>query len=164
MEDIKRKRDEEEEAKKKKEQAEEETKRKERAEALKKKREEMKKIVEADRKRVDIQPLSTDVIEAKLSVSTAPVSTPPAFATDLKIIQRGSKELKSDVTPTPGNISCSAADAMCPWSGPERLLQTHVAGCHYVALRPVLSLLLQQNQETLASLKELKQMYSQLKK
>jgi len=98
---------------------------------------------------------------------TIPVSTPtpipntttllPAVTTDLRLAHRGSKELK-------GDIACSAVDVMCPWSGPERMLQTHVAGCHYASLKPVLSSLLKQNQEILAELKELRQLYTELKK
>jgi len=171
MEEIKRKKDDEEEAKKKKEQEEEEAKRKERAEALKKKREDMKKIVEADPKRVDKESVNshdvTLTIDAKSPVSPthAPTPTPsPVVATDPKITQRGSKELKSDVSHTPSNSPCPAADVMCPWRGSEKEVQTHLASCHYVALRPVLSSLLKQNQEILTSLKELKQLYFQLKK
>jgi len=72
--------------------------------------------------------------------------------------------LKGDIPNSPKNTSCSAADVMCPWSGPEKQQQAHIAGCHYVSLKPVLSSLLKQNQEILASLKELRQLYTELKK
>jgi len=155
-----------------------------RAEAAKKKREEMKKMVEEEEakkleakelerkkrfERVDIKSpdVTTLVIESKpIGVGIGVVGSeggatahtivaPISVTTNLSMARR-SREITSTAT-------CTAADVMCPWTGTETGVQPHTATCHYVALKPVLSSLIKQNQELTAKLQELQQQYQDLK-
>jgi len=83
------------------------------------------------------------------------IVTPNSSTTNLTLA-RHSKEI-------PSTAVCTAADVMCPWTGTETGVHSHIATCHYVALKPVLASLMKQNQDLTGKLQELQQQYQDLK-
>ena len=62
-----------------------------------------------------------------------------------------------------GDVTCLAVDIMCPWTGPRKRLNRHLAHCKFQRMRPILEELMVKSEQLKEELQQAKEQNQRLK-